>query len=300
MPAPIALFVYKRPDHIRRTVEALAQNHLAELSDLFVFSDGARDSDSVSAVQEVRRYVKTIAGFQSITIDELSMNAGLANSIVRGVTQVCEKYGRVIVLEDDLVTSPWFLTYMNDALELYNNDEKVASVHGYCFPSPQSLPETFFLRGADCWGWATWSRAWYDFEQDGAKLLRSLVERKQVDDFDLDGAYPFSGMLRSQIAGENDSWAIRWHASCFLKRRLTLYPGRSLVQNIGNDASGTHCVSNDNYSSTLAPGRVDVSRIDLIPSEIARTAFASFLRRTRRGFLSRMAFRLYPRLGASR
>jgi hypothetical protein len=204
------------------------------------------------------------------------------------VTSVCNEYGRAIVLEDDLVTSRWFLTYMNSALDLYADDPRVASIHGYCYPVTQTLPETFFLRGADCWGWATWSRAWRTFEPDGARLLEALSERKLLRAFDLDGNYAFSEMLRRQIAGKNDSWAVRWHASCFLADMLTLYPGRSLIQNIGNDSSGTHCEQSDEYMAEVSDAPVAMRRIDIEPSELARQAFARFLRSTRKGMLQRL------------
>ena len=158
--APIALFVYARPDHALRTVEALLKNPEASGSDLIVFSDAARTADKEEAVHHVREYVANIQGFRSLTVHHRPQNYGLAKSIIDGVSQVLETYDRVIVLEDDMETSPHFLRYMNAALYNYADDERVISVHGYVYPTNQTLPEAFFLRGADCWGWATWRRGW--------------------------------------------------------------------------------------------------------------------------------------------
>jgi GT2 family glycosyltransferase len=166
--APIALFVYNRPDHARQTIEALKENELSAESDLIIFADGPKNSGAQAKVNEVRKLIKNVIGFRSLTIHESPNNKGLANSIIDGATKVCEEYGRVIVLEDDLVTSPWFLKYMNDALNTYEQDERVISVHGYTYPVDEPLPETFFLRGADCWGWATWKRGWELFEPNVA------------------------------------------------------------------------------------------------------------------------------------
>ena len=214
--APIALFVYNRPWHARQTVEALIINQLAAQSDLIIFSDAPKtDRDSLT-VHEVRNYIKSISGFKSIRIIERETNYGLATSITDGVTKVCSEFGRVIIMEDDLLTSPYFLQYMNEALDTYKDDEAVASIHGYWYNVDQQMPETFFLRGSSCNGWATWSRAWKLYEPDGTKLLDELQRQKLDKLFDLDGAVSYTRMLRDQIAGKNNSWAIRWDASMFL------------------------------------------------------------------------------------
>jgi len=247
--APIALFVYNRPWHTRQTVESLQNNELASESDLIIFSDAPKiegNNDkiqkNIEKVKEVREYIRTIGGFKSVKVIEKDKNFGLANSIISGVTEVVNQYGKIIVLEDDMITSPYFLRFMNEALDLYEKEEKVISIHGYVYPIPD-LPETFFLKGADCWGWATWKRGWDLFEPDGEKLLRKLREKKLLKRFDFDGAYPYTKMLKDQIKGKNDSWAIRWYASALIQDKFTLYPGKSLVKNIGLDSSGIH---NDN------------------------------------------------------
>ena len=261
--SPIALFVYNRPNHTRQTVEALLKNELAVESDLYIFSDAPKNSELATLVMDVRDYVRTISGFKSVNIIEQTKNIGLANSIIMGVTSLCKKYGRVIVLEDDIVTSHHFLRFMNDSLCLYEQDAQVVSIHGYMFPVKSELPETFFLKGANSWGWATWSRAWQLFEPDGIKLLDEMRRRRLIHEFDLNGSYPYSKMLEDQIAGKNDSWAIRWRASVFLSSGLTLFPGVSLVRNIGFDSSGVHCGNTDEFEVILAEEAINVLRIPL-------------------------------------
>ena len=285
--APIALFVYNRAWHTRQTVEALQKNALAEASDLHIFSDAAKSAGAGAAVQEVRDYIKHIRGFRSVSIVERETNLGLANSIIDGVTKVCGAYGRVIVLEDDMVTSSYFLDYMNTALSRFECDDRVISIHGYVYPLSTPLPEAFFLRGADCWGWATWSRGWAQFNRDGQYLFGELKRRNLVHMFDFNGTYPYSKMLKNQILGANDSWAIRWYASAFLADKLTLYPGRSLVHNIGNDDSGTHCGTTDQFHAELSAAPIDLSNITVAPSALGRKAFESFFRQGRSGLFQR-------------
>ena len=278
-PAPIALFAYNRPVHLSRTLEALSRNELAESSDLFVFCDGPRSPGDAKMVQGVRDYVGGITGFKSLQIIKRPENLGLAQSIILGVTQLCNEFGRVIVVEDDLVTSPYFLRYLNEALALYQNDSEVVSVHGYVYPVKTSLPETFFIKDADCWGWATWKRGWELFNPDGRKLLAELEARKLTQEFDFNGTCAYTQMLRDQIAGRNNSWAIRWYASAFLKNKLTLYPGRSLVRNIGLDSSGVHGGDSAGFDVAVSSSPVSVSRQPLIENRMARDLFAEHFRK---------------------
>lgn len=288
MAAPVALFVYNRPLHTRQTIEALLANAEAKDTDLYVFSDAAKNEVSSKSVSEVRAYIHQVTGFHSVTMVERQENLGLAVSIISGVTEVCQKHGRIIVLEDDLVTSPYFLRYMNDALDYYEKDERVISISGYSYPVKEKLPETFFLLGADCWGWATWSRGWSLFEQDGRSLLDQLIKQKLADKFDLDRSYPYTKMLKDQIAGKNNSWAIRWYASAFLKKKLTLYPGTSLVLNIGMDNSGTHCSSSVEYQGGLAEKPVEVLPITVEEGKSPRQAFIGFHRKSRKNLFVRV------------
>ena len=275
-PAPIALFVYRRLDHTRLTVEALRDNDLAARSRLYVFCDGPRSEEEAGSVAAVRDFAHGISGFESVEVVERGENMGLARSIIAGVTQVVAAHGRVIVVEDDLVTSPFFLRYMNDGLTTYRHDDRVASIHGYIYPVARPLPETFFLRGADCWGWATWDRAWTHFEPDADVLLKQLKERGLEHAFDLDGSYGFTEMLRAYARGSNNSWAIRWHASMFLRGMLTLYPGESMVNNIGLDSSGTHCTTTSEYLVHVRDTPIKVGEISVEQNVEARQAVVEF------------------------
>ena len=241
--APIALFVYNRLAHTQQTVRALLANELSAQSDLFIFSDGPKDGVDPD-VDKVRAYLRTITGFKRVVLIEAPKNKGLANSIIDGVTQVVNEYGRIIVVEDDLVTAPCFLRYMNEALDVYEDKDQVACIHGYIYPI-KGLPEAFFIKGADCWGWATWKRSWALFERDGKKLHKQIIARGLAKEFDFNGTAGYMRMLKNQISGKNNSWAIRWYASAFINNRLCLYPGKSLVCNIGLDGSGTHCKKGD-------------------------------------------------------
>lgn len=248
--APIVLFVYNRPEHTKKTILSLAENYLAKESEIFIYSDAAKNTSVQSKVDEVRSLISEVTGFKKVTVIEQENNMGLAKSVIAGVTDIVNRYGSVIVLEDDLVTSPHFLTYMNDGLKTYEHEEKVASIHGYIYPI-EGLPSQFFIKGADCWGWATWSRAWSKFEPDGQKLLDEVRSRNLEAECDFNGSYGYISMLKDQIDGRNDSWAIRWYISAFLGDMLTLYPGQPYVKNIGNDESGTHCGTTEAYDVQL-------------------------------------------------
>lgn len=289
--APIALFVYDRPAHTRQTLKSLQENYYAPDSDLYIFSDGPKDIEAITAVTEVRRLISETKGFRSIRIVSRDNNLGLAKSIISGVTQLCEEFDRIIVLEDDMLLSRYFLRYMNDGLRVYETNEKVASIHGYTYPLNIPLPETFFLRGADCWGWGTWRRAWQQFEPDGEVLLEQLTNSGQGFEFDSNGTAPNMQMLKNQIAGRVNSWAIRWHAATFLKDMYTLYPGQSLVRNIGLDGSGTHKDELLTFDTDLAQAPIKVSPTEVIEDTRIRQALSDFFRRIhgeKRSFLTRV------------
>lgn len=295
--APIAVFAYARPDHLRRTIESLSANPEFAESPTFIYCDGPRREADTSQTDAVRAYVDSLAG-GAVKRVYRDNNIGLAKSIISGVTEVLKQYDAVIVIEDDLVVSPHFLRYMNDGLHCYRDQDRVASIHGYCYPVDVELPETFFLRGADCWGWATWRRAWQHFEPDGQRLLDALRRERLAHAFDLDGSYPYTDMLANQVAGKNDSWAVRWHAACFLQNMLTLYPGRSLVNNIGTDDSGTHCSATDEFSQIVSATPVRVDPIPLVCSKTAEASFARFFRKNR-SVSVRVARKLRSILGIS-
>ena len=264
--APIVLFAYNRPVHLKNTIDSLLKNNLAAQSHLFVFSDGPKNDSASDSVKQVRDYLKTVTGFSSFKVIERERNYGLAQNVILGVTEIIDQFKKVIVLEDDMITSPFFLEYMNQALSFYENEDQVISIHGYLNPIKDIMNQPFFLKGADCWGWATWKRGWDLFEKDGSKLLTELKSKHLQSEFNYQDTYDYIGMLKDQISGKNNSWAIRWYASAFLKNKLTLYPARSLVQNIGFDGSGTHCGSEVDYFVEISlkqqsdfPEKIEVS-----------------------------------------
>lgn len=250
--APIAIFAFKRPKHLQNLLESLAKNPGIEKSEVYFFCDGPRHESELTSVEETRKICRDFRAAKLTHIVPSTQNKGLAKSIVEGVTFLNKEFGRVIVLEDDLSVSPYFLQYMNLALDFYSAESRVACIHGYSYPFPKTAASNYFLRGGDCWGWATWSRAWDLFKADGSDLLRQLYEAKLIKKFNLNGAYDFREMLVGQIRGENNSWAIRWHASLFLANKLTLYPQQSMVQNHGFDNSGNHCETSEDFEVQMA------------------------------------------------
>lgn len=169
--APILLFVYNRPEHTRQVVSSLLRNQEAAESPLFIYADQSKTPDNDAAVQEVRRYIHSISGFKSITIIERESNWGLARNIIDGVTTQVNEFGRVIVLEDDLIVAPYFLKFMNDALETYQDEQRVGHIQACDFTKDTSLPDTFLIKWTGSWGWGTWKRAWKYFNPDGKNCL---------------------------------------------------------------------------------------------------------------------------------
>lgn len=245
MLAPVILFVYNRPEHTIKTIEALAKNALAKESSVFIFSDAAKNEDSSEKVQAVRGYIDSLKDeeyFKSITISKAKLNRGLAKSVIEGVSEIINEYGKVIVLEDDLISTPDFLTYMNDALNYYSDLDKVWSISGYNIPIeiPEDYKDEVYHSFRGCsWGWATWKNRWnqVDWEvKDYEKFKRSRHLRTHFNLGGRDLAY----MLDDQMKGLIDSWAIRWCYSQSKKNLFTIYPVKSRIKNIGLDGTGTH------------------------------------------------------------
>ena len=264
-PAPIALFVYNRPWHTRQTVEALQKNTVAVGSELVIFSDAPKNFAAAAAVRAVREYLKQVDGFKSTTVIERTENLGLASSIIDGVTRLTEQYGRVIVLEDDLVTSPHFLEYMNAALDRYDAEERVMQVAGYMFSGPLELEDdSLFLPFISSWGWATWSRAWRHFDPRATGYERVRSDPALRKEFNLNGHYDYFRMLQQQRQGKIDSWAVRWYLSVFVRKGIVLYPRKTLVRNMGFDGSGVNCAV-----SKFPQDDVDAQfRVDSLPQQV--------------------------------
>lgn len=274
--APIVVFCYNRINHLQSVINSLLANKEASESDLIIYSDGARAPKDEEAVEVVRTYIRQLTGFKSIKIVEQPHNLGLANSVILGVTEVVNKYDKVIVVEDDMQVAPYFLQFINDGLHKYQDDSNVACLCGYLYPVTEPVPEAFFIYGADCGAWATWKDQWALFEPDGQKLMDSLIAKKLSWKFDFDGSFPYTKMLEDQITARNNSWAIRWYASAFLKDKLTLYPGKSLAQDIGFDNSGTHCSNDNSHDVDLYLGPITIGDIPVEQSKQGHRAFKKF------------------------
>ena len=279
--APIVLFTYCRKRNTQQVIESLLQNVEAKDSDLIIFSDAAKNIKAEFKVSETRSYLKTLQGFKSITLVEREQNYGLARNIMQGVADVVNKYGKIIVLEDDMTVSKHFLRYMNDGLKIYQECNEVCSLHGYVFPyrKLENLPETFFVKGGDCWGWATWKRAWNVFNPNAQELYEEIKKRNLIKQFEFDYSYGFYKMLKLQAQGMANSWAICWYASTFLKNMLTLYPNKSLIRMNGLDGEGaTHGEGLDQsrYITDLNQEKIVYFSQDIRENEEARKLFKEF------------------------
>lgn len=244
--APIVLFVYNRPYHTQKTLEALQKNSLASESELFIYSDAPKNDGAKENVEQVRRYIKTVSGFKKITIVERDTNWGLANSIIDGATKILNEYGRIIVLEDDLVTSPFFLNFMNSALETYQSRDDIFSVTGFSFSSsfmrfPKHYNHDVYLNYRPMsWSWGTWKSRWESIDWNVKDYAEFISDKTKIKTFHKGGT-DLTRMLQMQMDGKLDSWYIRWSYNALLNDKLTVYPTLSYVNNIGHDNSGVHC-----------------------------------------------------------
>jgi len=243
--APIALFVYRRPEHTRRTLESLSGNPEFLESPLYIYSDGAQNDAEIYSVKETRKLVNDWP-HPNKTLIERDQNWGLANSIISGVTELSNRFGRVIVVEDDLIVSPVFLHYLNTALELYADEPKVMQISAHMFPVPiNSKFDAIMLPFATSWGWATWNRAWMYFDGGMSGYEKLKTNKMLRREFDMNGAFPYFRMLKRQMKGKVDSWAIRWNLSVFCRDGLVLFPRHSLVHHDGYDNTATHAFRRD-------------------------------------------------------
>lgn len=244
--APIAVFAYNRPENIKKTMEKLNSVRLANLTEVFVFSDAAKGENDVARVEEVRNYLesfrKSKAQFGSLSIIQAERNNGLAKSIIDGVTRLLKAYGKVIVIEDDLIVSDDFLNYMNRALNYYEDKKKIWSISGYSFPMKalEEYPHDVFMAGRGCsWGWGTWIDRWDSVDWDVSDYNAIKFNLKKRYKFGRWGQdQPF--MLDANHYGRNHSWAIRWCYSQHKQDKWTVYPKYSRVINTGTDGSGTN------------------------------------------------------------
>ena len=240
--APIILFVYNRPEHTKKTVDALKLNHFASESSLFIFSDGNKNKNDKKSVDDVRDYISTVSGFKEINITISEKNIGLANSVISGVTEVIEKYGKAIVLEDDIVTSPFFLKFMNEALDFYADDKRIYSISGYNFPIkiPKSYQHKIYISSRpSSWGWSTWKDRWdiVDWNLNDSKFLKN---KKFINNLLDKAGKDLAPMLFKSLTGRISSWAVRFAYAQIKNEAYCVFPIKSLINNIGADSTGTN------------------------------------------------------------
>lgn len=257
MLAPIILFVYNRKSHTAKTVEALKKNFFAKESVLYVFCDGPKSDATdtqLARVSEVQEFVQHISGFKEVHIERSDINKGLANSVIDGVTKVIKQYGKAIIVEDDIITTPHFLRFMNECLDVYADRHDIFMIGGFNYPfeMPKGYSEDIYVVHRSCtWGWATWKDRWdladwnvndYDLMCNN-KNLRRRFNRGGRDMFP---------MLEAQMEGKIDSWGIRWDYSMYKNDGLCVHPVNSLCTNIGFDGSGVHCgISQESLNAEL-------------------------------------------------
>lgn len=255
--SPIILFVYNRPQHTRRTLQALEKNVLASESILYIYSDGAKTAEDVDTVNEVRTIIREPLAFSKIEIIERKKNYGLANNVIGAVSEIIEKHGTAIVLEDDVILMEHTLSYFNDALVKYKTDEKVMHIGSYMYNIDSSnLPETFFTRHISSQAWATWDRSWKYLNPNIDQLIKQF-DKQKIKEFTFDHTMNFWKQMLLQQKGTIDSWAIRWYASVFLQGGLGLQCSLSLIQNIGHDGSGVHSDISNLFDSPIKEDKVN-------------------------------------------
>ena len=288
MLAPIILFAYNRPRLAKQTLASLKANALAKESELFIFSDGPKKDatpEQIEKINEVRKVIREEQWCGKVSIIEQAFNKGLAVSVIDGVSEIVEKYGKVIVVEDDVLLSPYFLHFMNESLELYADHEEVLSVGSWnYFCKPDLLKEDyFFFRYPDSIAWATYARAWKLFEKDPAVALKKLKKTRTLSKFNGDNeALYFEKMLQMQIEGKINSWAIRWTATAVLNKKTNIFPKETLSKHIGFGAEATHEKSETDYNAQLIPAQRKMNLVkESIPieNEIALENWKKFIKK---------------------
>jgi len=251
--SPVIIFTYNRLDSLTQTVNYLSKNIDKEYTDIIIFSDYWKTEKDKKNVINVRNYLHTISEFKSINIIERKENYGLAKNIIEGVTEIINQYEKVIVLEDDLVTSSNFISYMNQALDFYENNNNIFAISGYTgkLPSLKNLEKDVYLSyRPSSWGWATWKDQWANIDWDVKDFSEFITDRKKIKKFNR-GGIDMARMLKHCMQGKNHSWAIRWSYAMSKQDKYCVYPSVSKVQNIGFGEDATNCKGVNIYQTIL-------------------------------------------------
>lgn len=280
--APIVLFVYNRPEHTKRTVESLRYNTLAGKTNLFIYSDGAKSEKDKKNVEEVRNYIRTIKGFNKIEIIERVKNFGLANSVISGVNEIIQSFGKVVVLEDDMICSPYFLKFMNELLNIFYIDQRIFSVTGYTFPIkiPEFYKRPLYLSPrSSSWGWGTWKNRWEKADWDLKDFQSFIDDKSRVESFNK-GGEDLTRMLKNSISGKVDSWSVKWTYTHFMNNAFCVYPTKSRIINIGADSSGVHTGRTNKFNVDLENHDIEIANVEnLQPDEEILKNFRRFFKK---------------------
>jgi hypothetical protein len=259
------------------------KNELVSESDIYIYADGPKTGINDQGVIETRRLISENRWNGRVTIIPQEKNRGLAASIIAGVSDLVNKFGKVIVLEDDIVTSPGFLRFINDSLDKYENSEIVMHVCGFAFPVIDSAKvgaETFFYRVPTCWGWGTWKRAWQFYNDDAKDIFLKLAQSNRMREFDFNYSGVFLGQVNANRLGIMRTWAVKWYASTFLRNGLALHPYKSMVDNIGFDGSGDNSGATNNFKNSSLCESVTISDIGLTENQYVVDTMKKFYRNT--------------------
>ena len=251
--APICVVAHRRPQHLQNCLRSLAQCAEAQESELHIFVDGARSDEEKHLVEKVIRCATSAIGFGLLTVTTSLVNLGMATSVIHAISTILDDYERVIVVEEDLVVAPGFLTFMNSGLDAYDQAEMVFGISGYLFADLRFRfgDSAFFSRRASCWGWATWARSWKLLDRSRESLLLRANSAGLDEFLNVSGALSLTKKLRQGIEGSDNSWSPMWFTSIALNNGLFLYPPASLVSNIGFDGSGEHQLHTRAYDTQL-------------------------------------------------
>ncbi|WP_080505168.1 glycosyltransferase family 2 protein [Halorubrum aethiopicum] len=294
----IAVFAYNRPDHLRRVLSGLQRN---DVDHLYIFADGAINGQDQQQISDVREIIDQIEWCRT-TVTAHDHNIGLAESLTSGIERVFEDHERIIVLEDDCVPAPNFVSFMNTSLERYADNERVMNVNGYSPPIevPDDYPyDVYFTYRSSSWGWGTWRSAWEHFERDPLtveELERKETELKQITDKAGKDLYP---MMRDQLEGSIDSWAVWWSFAIAANDGLCLNPVDSKVRNIGHDGTGTHTGESDKYDvdlDTTPVNELDFPQEPFVDGEI-NSKYNQFINTGNRGRLKQYGVDLLQVVG---
>ncbi len=267
--APLGIPVYNRLDHTKKMINSLLQNELASMTEVYFFCDNYKNEKDKKLIEDVRSFIFSITGFKKKSIILRQINYGLYRNTIEGINSILEKHEKFIWLEDDIVVSEFFLNFMNESLNYYENEDKVMSITGYAYPIKRlDIKESVVLtRLMQCWSWGSWKKKWKYFRKD--KEMLSAFNKQMINDFNFDGTNPnLWKQVQWNFNGKINTWAIFWYASIFLKKGLCVIPIEAYAINIGHDGSGHHTQSNNYFDNKISKNKKFVFTSDITENKI--------------------------------